>query len=107
MGIFVSSLSTQYIQIPVRAFSQGLPYNPTSDTVQMAFILGGVPDTDDWNTASWASTSTISGYYIAQCLVGPANGGVPLAIASYLTWLKVTDSPEIPVINAGTLTITP
>jgi hypothetical protein len=104
-GTTISSLSTQYVQVPVRAYSEGLPYNPTGLTVQMGFVSGwGHPGT--WNAASWASTSTISGYYIAQCLVGPGSGGVDLAVGTYNVWLMVTSSPEIPVlVSGGTLTI--
>ena len=106
-GTTISSLSTQYILVPVRAYSMGLPYNPTSLTVQMAFITGtGKPGLSDWHAASWASTSTVNGAYIAQCLVGPLNGGVALAIATYDVWVQVTSSPEVPVlISGGTLTI--
>jgi hypothetical protein len=107
-GFSMSSLSTQYVQVPVRAQSMGLPFNPTGLSVQMAFIDGWTePGSGDWNTASWASTSTVNGAYLAQCLVGPENSGVPLAIGTYQTWVKVISSPEVPVISTGTLTITP
>lgn len=103
----MSALSTQYVQTPVRAFQQGQPYNPTGDAVVMAFIAGfGEPGNTDWKTASWAWTTAINGYYIAQCLVGP-GGTITLAQGTYAVWIKITDNPEIPVINTGSLTITP
>ena len=105
-GTSISSLSTQYILVPVRAASQGVPYNPTALDVQMAFISGwGKPAGEDWNTAGWASTSTINGYYEVQCLVGPGSGGVPLTVGTYNLWLQITGDPEIPVAVPGTLTI--
>lgn len=103
----LSSLSTQYVIVPVRAFSAGVAYNPTADTVQMAFKVSGTPSGGDWNTASWAATSAVNGAYLAQCLVGPQNSGVVLAIGSYTIWVKITDSPEVPVLVVGALTITP
>ena len=106
-GVSISSLSTQYILVPVRAQSMGLPYNPTGLTVEMAFIDGWAePGSGDWNAASWASTSTVNGAYLAQCLVGP-EGTITLAIGAYQTWVRITGSPEIPVIATGTTTITP
>ena len=105
-GVTISSLSTQYVLVPVRAYSQGLPYNPTSLTVQMAFISGwGKPSGASWNPASWASVSAVNGYYLAQCLVGPLDGGIPLAVGTWNVWLQVTGLPEIPVLVTGTLTV--
>lgn len=99
----VSSLSTVNIQVPVQASAEGAPYNPTSDTVQLAFALSSAyPVT--WYTGSW--TTTVQGNYIAQCLVGPANSGVVLAPGTYTVWVKITDSPEVPVLPAGSLQIT-
>lgn len=104
-GVTISHLSTQYALVPVRAWSAGLPFNPTALTVQMAFVNGWSPPAS-WNTASWASTSAVNGYYLAQCLVGPENGGVDLAVGSYDVWVQITGSPEVPVIVCGTLTVT-
>ena len=105
-GASISTLSTQYVIVPVRAYSGGVPYNPTGLTVQMAFISGwGKPADEDWNDASWSSSSTVNGYYQAQCLVGPGAGGVVLATGTYDVWTQVTGSPEVPIQVSGTLTI--
>lgn len=100
-----SVLDTRYVAIPVTATgANGLPINPTGDVVQFAFKSAGVnPGVGDWNTGSWATTS--SGGYQAQILVGPANGGVALTVGVYQIWVKVTDSPEVPVIPADLLQI--
>jgi hypothetical protein len=100
-----SRLSTAQVQVPVQAFdaSAGTAYNPTLDTVQMAFVeVGGEPASGDWHTGSW--TTAPDGSYLAQCLVGPS--GVALTRGVYATWIKVTDSPEVPVDEVGTLQIT-
>ena len=92
-GASISTLSTQYVIVPVRAYSGGVPYNPTGLTVQMAFISGwGKPADEDWNDASWSSSSTVNGYYQAQCLVGPGAGGAATAGESSGGWLRSCSS---------------
>jgi hypothetical protein len=102
-GITISSLSTVYVQVPVLATIDGVLYNPTADEVQMAFTANGANPVT-WNTASWTSGPG-TGSYLAECLVGPGSGGVDLATGTWSLWVKITDNPEIPVINAGLLVI--
>ena len=105
MTLTLSSLSTDYIQVPVRAYVNRSAYDPTSDDVQIAFIAGNAsPAGDDWNTAGW--NTPVPSVYQAQILVGPANDGITLAPGTYTVWLKITDNPEVPVRAAGYLTIT-
>jgi hypothetical protein len=100
-----SRLDTRYVQVPVQAIVNGSAYNPTNDAVQLAFMAAwAAPGDDDWNTGSW-SDSTAPGIYLAQCLVGPANGGIDLAAGNYTVWVQIVDNPEVPVLNTGTLTI--
>jgi hypothetical protein len=84
-------------------------YDPTSFPVQFAFTLESYPETqpgdDDWLTASWSVGP--GPQYWAQCLVGPANGGTVLAVGLYQVWVKVTGSPEVPVLQQVYLQITP
>jgi hypothetical protein len=102
-----SALSLQYVQAAVTATAAGAPVNPTSDVVQFAFKAGGAnPASGDWVTGSWDGTATRGpgNAYIAQCLVGP-GGTITLGVDTYTMWIKVTDSPEIPVIPVGLLQI--
>lgn len=82
--------------------SDGGVYDPTSDTVQMAFTLNSAdPSGGDWNTASWRTlTSGSRDVYQALCLVGP-GGTIALTAGNYSVWVKVTDSPEVPVIKVN------
>lgn len=104
-----SVLSTRYCQVRVLAtLPDGSAYNPTGDTVRMAFMAkppDNVPGTGDWHTGSW--TTIGNGAYFAQCLVGPNNGGVVLTEGEYTVWVQVIDNPEIPTEPVGTLTISP
>ncbi|RCH70454.1 hypothetical protein DT019_02915 [Streptomyces sp. SDr-06] len=108
MTITQSAASLQYVQASVIATVGGNPLNPTGDVVQFAFLTGsGTPTGPDWKAGSWDGTQPRppGNAYLAQCLVGP-GGTVTLTPGTYTIWIKIMDSPEIPVINVGLLTIT-
>lgn len=103
-----SALSCQYVQAAVSATVSGAPYNPTSDVVQFAFTRApAAPGPSDWVAGSWdgATPRPPGSTYAAQCLVGP-GGTITLAAGTYTMWIKITDTPETPVINVGLLKIT-
>lgn len=99
--------STEPIQLQVVA--NGVSYAPTSDPVSIAFVpvtsppSSPDPTSGEWNTATWQTDPGPT--YWASILVGPLNGGVNLAVGSYLVVLRVTDSPAVPVKAAAYLTI--
>lgn len=92
----ISSLSTEYVKIPI---VDG-PANLTTLTVQMAIVPQGQdPVSGDWKSASWVGTS-------AAVLIGPATS-LPLSKGvTYGVWVKITSSPEIPVLGPFDLHIT-
>lgn len=103
-----SSLSLEFVDAAVTVTVGGNPLNPTGDTVQFAFLPDGVkPGVGDWKTGSWDTTQPrpTGNAYMAQCLVGP-GGTVTLAPGTYTMWIKILDSPEVPVSSYGLLTIT-
>lgn len=105
LSLTISSLSTVYVQVPVRAYIEGQAYNVTGDAVAMAFMTGWTnPSSGDWHTGSW-SVGEYGETYLAQLLVGP-SGGLSLPVGTYSIWVKVTDNPEVPVTQPGMLTIT-
>lgn len=103
----ISSLSLEYVYVPVAARAAGAAVNPTSDAVALAFVVGATsPVSGDWKTATWDTDATTTpATYRVRCLVGPA-GAVTLVPGMYQVWVKVTDSPEIPVKLAGPLKVT-
>lgn len=104
--IVISALSTQYVAIPVTAVTPtGGPLNPSSDPVYFAFITTGQPAPGDWQGGTWATTTTTNGTYSAQILIGPAPGGLNLTPGNYQIWVRVSDNPEVPVIEADSLRI--
>jgi len=89
---------TEYLPFAVSLEVDGQPYNPTGDRVEFAFMPvspGSDPGSGDWHTGSWDTVAPET--YNAQVLVGPANGGVALAVGQYYPWIRITDSPEIVV----------
>lgn len=95
------AVSTEPIQIQIAATANGQPYTPTSDPVSIAFVpvtsppSSPDPTSGEWNTAYWETDAGPT--YWASILVGPLNGGIPLAVGSYVVVVKVTDSPAVPV----------
>jgi len=110
----IYAVSTQYVSTNI-SNTEGI--NPTSDTVQFAF-LGGVSNSSQanelvptssttWYTGSWPSMSPVTNTansYTATILVGPA-GTVALTTGTYLMLAKVTASPEAPVIFCGPISV--
>lgn len=101
-----SVLSTKYVQVPV--YPQLPGYDPRGDVVKLAFMAKPPdlnPDDGDWHVGSWYSPTP--GFFIAQVLVGPANGGVPLTEGKYTVWVQVVDNPEVPTEPVGELDVSP
>ena len=108
VSVTISHLSTEYVLVPVTASKNGSPYNPGADPVQFAFMPTPtqVPITADWVSGSWQTEATNILYpYAARVLVGPA-GASTLGIGTYQIYVKISDSPEVPVKQAGQLVIT-
>ena len=87
--------SVEYVKVPVTAPDGS---DLSTQAVSIAVIDATArPVTGDWKTGSWDGNT-------AKVLIGP--GALPLAPGNYKVWVKVTDSPEVPVLVAGTITVT-
>lgn len=97
----ISTASLEYVLVPVSTKASGVVGNPTGDTVQMAFLTTeAAPGVSDWKTASWETDATPDpDVYSARCLVG-TGGATTLAAGTYNVWVKISDSPETPVLRA-------
>lgn len=93
----ISVASQQYIRVLV---AEAAGTDPTGDSVFMAFPLTSV-DPTIFYTGSWV---TLNGIFYARCLVGPGSSAV-LGIGFYDVYVKVSDSPEHPVLLSGTLEV--
>lgn len=92
----VSSLSKPYVY----SFVTGAA---GTETVEIAMIQAAEPSSGDWKSASWSSVTPRGAW--ARILIGP---GTPLALSdgTYQMWVRVTGSPEAPVLYAGEVVIT-
>lgn len=103
--------STQYVQQQVTALLDGAPFDPSSLPVEIAFVpqpnYGPPPDpsSGQWKTATWETDSNPVTYW-ASVLVGPLNGGVSLTAGAYQIFVRITSSPEVPVIPGWSLVLT-
>jgi hypothetical protein len=105
-----SAQSTEYVLVAVSARENGALIDPTSDTVQMAFPVHGVaPVSGDFKSASWETDATVTpAVHYARCLVGPGVGAaVALTVGDYEVWVRIVDTPEVPVRRAGRLHVGP
>lgn len=91
----IPSLSVEYVKVPVTG-----PDDLTSLTVEMAVLPDGQdPTGGDWESGTWIGTS-------AAILIGPATS-LPLTKGiTYGVWVRITSTPEIPVLGPYSLHIT-
>jgi hypothetical protein len=105
----LSHLATEFVRLPVSGKDSGVPVNPTTSTVKMAFIAPDAqPTAGDWKNADWETDGTIQPpIYSARCLVGPTGGQLTLQPdTKYRVWAKLTGgtvSPEEPVLFSDVL----
>jgi hypothetical protein len=99
-----SSLSLEYIRVPVSVKESGIAIDPTSDTVALAFPVEGVAPSQ-WEPGTWETdATTVPTTYLVRVLVGP-SGDVELTAGLYDVWVRISDNPEIPARKAGNLQI--
>ena len=106
----ISVLNTSYIQVPVNN-TEGV--DPTSDSVFFAFvgpysttaIAAENPPTSSttWYQGTWGADDGAP--WTARILVGPVSGQVVLSVGAYQVFVKVSASPETPVIWSGPMTV--
>lgn len=100
MAATIPAVSTEYLHGPVTA-SVTLDAQP----IQVAFVTpaSATPsDTTAWVGAEWEGTAGTTRTW--RVLIGPGTSS-PLAAGTYAVWMKLTDTPEIPVRKHDTLTI--
>lgn len=102
MGERISTLSTEFVRVPVTQTIDGVTVDPTGGTVEIGFPAAGVaPEDADFETAEWEAGGPP---YFARILVGP-DGDISLDAGDYDTWVRFDVPPEQPVLPAGSLSV--
>lgn len=104
--MIISAASVEYVRARVR--DQWADAALSGLTVEVAFVASGAPDEDDWVAASWNGTQVVGGetFYVVRVLVGPGADADP-GEGDWQMWVRVTASPQVPVLPAGVLRVTP
>ena len=91
--------STEYVFIPVRG-PKGVDL--TAFPVSMAIVdeQAGEPAGGSYSAAAWA-TNPDTGATECRLLITAGS----LAAGSYMAWVKVTATPEVPVMQAGRIRV--
>lgn len=101
MALTMLAASTEYASATVTANK-----DITGDAIQLSFpVKGDQPSV--WTTATVLGVVPNSGTWTAtyQILIGPASGDVSFTVGTYDAYVKITDSPEVPVRKFDTLLI--
>ncbi len=95
----IAYTTEEYIKVPLTEWAPSI-LNPTTLPVELAVITGsGEPLEADWVTAAWVTESSV---VKAQALWSDLVA-VPVARTSYVAWMRVTATPELPVLHCGTI----
>lgn len=91
----ISAASTEAIAVPVSHLVVGSPLDITTLPVSISMTL---PDTNPttWESATW---QTINNQTCAVANIGPGTTVGALAPGVYDCWVKVVNTPEIPVMK--------
>ncbi|MFI7468157.1 hypothetical protein [Nonomuraea sp. NPDC049646] len=93
----IPALSKEYVPVPISG-----PADLSSLPVQMAVVPQGADPSSSWQTADWSDDGTA-----ALILVGPGSTiGALTKGLTYDIWVKITSTPEIPVLGPFDLHIT-
>lgn len=92
MTLTLYAPTQEYVSVPVSATGLDI----SADVVELAFTHDTEPEEAQWLTAEWVAGA-------ARILIG--TDGHPLVAGAYTVWVRITDNPEIPVLQAGRLNI--
>lgn len=96
MDVRISRDSMEALRVEVNHTTlAGVASDPTVYPVEMAVLASAVnhPAPGDWQAATWAQGPRSK---VATALIGPLLPG------RYGVWVRVTASPEVPVMRAAT-----
>lgn len=94
----IPSASVEYLRSTITGtFTTSMP-------VEMAVVQAdSEPDSGDWHAATWDGAD---GDADAKVLIGTGSAIGALSDGLYDVWVRVTATPEVPVLYAGRMHIT-
>ena len=103
--IVIPGESVETVRVPYASLSNlGVLEDPTSATVEIGFSGDRETEPASWNAATWETSeklripvggTIVESPYKVAILIG--TGATDLAIGLHAMWLRVTDSPEVPI----------
>ena len=103
--LIIPGESVETVRIPYASLSTlGVLEDPTAATVEIGFSADRETEPATWNTAAWETSeklrmpvggTIVESPYKAAILIG--TGATDLAAGLHAMWLRVTDSPEVPI----------
>jgi hypothetical protein len=87
--------SVEYLKVPISTYPAGTDLSDLP--VELAVVPDGeTPDSGDWETGLWIGTN-------AAVLIG--TGGLVLTPGTYDVWVRITATPETPLLQPGSIHI--
>lgn len=106
----IPSDSVEYLRVPVAALDDaGAAEDVTAATVTIGFSTDDDTEPATFHPATWETSETLrlkvgatsqNTQYKARILVGPGTTVGELSGIQHV-WVKITDSPETPIVYAG------
>ncbi len=91
----IPAASVEYLKVPISAYPAGVALDDLP--VELAVVPDGqTPTGGDWETGLWIDDN-------AAVLIG--TGGLVLTPGTYDVWVRITATPETPLLPAGSIHI--
>ena len=91
----IPAISVEYLKVPITG-----PADLTDLDIELAVVADGqTPESGDWTTGVWSDDGRH-----AMVLIGA--GDLTLTPGTYDVYVRITSTPEIPVLLSGSIHIT-
>lgn len=94
----IAHTTVEYIKIALTAWS-GDVADPTTLPVEIAVTTGEAPDEDAWVSAAWVTEDGV----VKARVLWPTAMPDAAPHTSYMSWLRVTATPEAPELRCGAI----
>lgn len=88
--------STEYVEATITS-----DVTLNTQPVEFAILTSAPVDATTWTAGAWVGSAATT--RVARILVGPDAGALDPGVGRYRVYVRVDDTPEKPVIDAGSL----